>query len=249
LSKPPSAKQIVSSGNNEETINNLSRRFSELDFLLQNYDGFDDESSPPERDEKRNDEPIQSSSPVCRIVTRSDRKLPTSRAMLPASLAQPPHVLRKLDDLFHAASHTETSRLHYFDTNGAASTRHPTRTNGKEETMLVELTRSCLDDAGFQLLSRRDLDLCEALNAGYLLRMSILPDVTRLDPGIAREFYPERFESEESKLEDENEDEFLFGGRVLVYWRGYSSEVTRGRLVLPKLDYLQASIVQRSAST
>jgi Protein of unknown function (DUF3754) len=39
----------------------------------------------------------------------------------------------------------------------------------------------------------------------------------------------------------------LFDGRVLVYRRGYSSEKTKGRLLLPKLDYLQASLVQESA--
>jgi hypothetical protein len=168
--------------------------------------------------------------------------------MLPASLRQPPYVSRKLDNLFHAASHTETRRLHYFDATGATSKDHPSRTSENQESRLVELTRSCLEDAGFQLLSRRDLDLCEALNAGYLLRLSILPDVTRLDPEIAREFYPERFDSKGSMLEHDAGEELLFGGRVLVYWRGYSTEVTKGRLVLPKLDYLQASIVQGSAS-
>jgi hypothetical protein len=168
--------------------------------------------------------------------------------MLPASLAQPPYVLRKLDNLFHIAWHAETQRLPYFD----ASVTHPRegrrKTRGSDEATLVELTRSCLEDAGYQLLSRRDLDLCDALNAGYLLRLSILPDVASLDPGIAREFYPERFDSKGNKVIRDDTDELLFGGRVLVYWRGYSTEVTKGRLVLPKIDYLQASIVQGLAA-
>jgi hypothetical protein len=63
--------------------------------------------------------------------------------------------------------------------------------------------------------------------------------------GLAREFYPKRFAANGTVLD---ENELLFGGRVLVYWRGYSEEVTRGRLVLPKLDYLQTSIVQQSAA-
>lgn len=35
------------------------------------------------------------------------------------------------------------------------------------------------------------MDLCEALNAGYLLRLSIVPDTRMLDPHIFRDFYPE----------------------------------------------------------
>jgi hypothetical protein len=99
-----------------------------------------------------------------------------------------------------------------------------------------------LEAGGYQRLTQRDLDLCEALNAGYLLRLSILPDVSELDPSLATDFYPE--------IKDNgtlSKDELLFGGRVLVFRRGYSSETTKGRLLLPKLDYLQASLVQQSA--
>lgn len=38
--------------------------------------------------------------------------------------------------------------------------------------------------------SWRNLDLCEAFNTGYLLRLSIIPDVGSLDEGIAKEFSP-----------------------------------------------------------
>jgi hypothetical protein len=120
------------------------------------------------------------------------------------------------------------------------------RANDKaEEKKLVSVVRNSLEDAGFELLSRRDIDLCESLNAGYLLRLSILPDVSELDPKIAQEFYPEKFYANGTVIDRE---ELLFEGGVLVYWRGYSEEVNRGRLLLPKIDYLQASLVQRSAA-
>ena len=185
--------------------------------------------------------------PICRVVALSDSKLPTSALALPVKLRQPPHVLRRLDDLYHAMAHDETRRLKYLDTsnrNGNDDEAPPVY-EPREEKELVSVTRKSLEDAGFKLLSRRDLDLCEALNAGYLLRLSIEPDVSELDPCISREFYPERFDSKGKPL---NEDELLFDGRVLVFRRGYSQEVTKGRLLLPKIDYLQASLVQRSAS-
>lgn len=191
--------------------------------------------------------------PVCRVVTRCDSKLPTSLSSLPRALTRqrPPYLLQKLDDIFHLLAHDETRRLKYMnDAAAKAAALHP-----EEEQELVATVRRSLEDAGYQLLSRRDLELCEALNAGYLLRLSILPDLSELDPNLAREFYPERFltTSKNGKAQakgnhDTTADELLFDGRVLVFWRGYSQEISKGRLLLPKIDYLQASIVQRSAA-
>jgi hypothetical protein len=62
---------------------------------------------------------------------------------------------------------------------------------------------------------------------------------------LAREFYPELFVEGSCSSKEEIAERFLFDGSVLVFWRGYSREVTRGRLLLPKIDYLQASLVQR----
>ena len=185
--------------------------------------------------------------PICRVVALSDSKLPTSALALPVELRQPLNDLRRFDDVYHAMAHDETRRLKYLDTSNRKGNddEAPPVYEPQEEKELVSVTRKSLEDAGFKLLSRRDLDLCEALNAGYLLRLSIEPDVSELDPCIAREFYPEQFDSEGKLL---NEDELLFDSRVLVFRRGYSQEVTRGRLLLPKIDYLQASLVQRSAS-
>ena len=185
-----------------------------------------------------------SMAPICRIVTRSDAKIPTTT---PSSLIQQQDFLDKLDAFYHAESRQRTKNLRYL----GPSKKKVQNAEGKlvvdraEEEKLVSEVRGSLEDAGFELVSRRDLDLCESLNAEYLLRLSILPDVKELDAGILREFYPKRFDVNGTVLD---ENELLFGGRVLVYWRGYSEEVTRGRLVLPKIDYLQASIVQRSAA-
>jgi len=195
---------------------------------------------------------------VCRVVAMRDGKLPDvhDASVLPKSLVQSPtKILSRLDDLYHAHAHQETRLLKYMQ---RSSTREVPSIDAidaedsvlceseEEEKDLVVTVRHSLEDAGFERLSRRDLDLCEALNAGYLLRLSILPDVSRLDPSIAQEFYPEYFDVE-GKAKDPRKlsEQLLFDGRVLVFWRGYSQEVTRGRLLLPKIDYLQASLVQR----
>lgn len=183
--------------------------------------------------------------PICRVVTLSDGKLPNSRLALPGQLFREPFILQKLDDIYHAKAYDETRHLPYIKKIEEASVKQPCL-DPIEEAKLVSVLRNSLEDAGYERLSRRDLDLCEALNADYLLRLSILPDTSQLDPNIAKEFYPERFNAQG---EDMNEFEKpLFDGSVLVYRRGYSQEVSKGRLLLPKIDYLQASLVQRSAA-
>lgn len=194
------------------------------------------------------------SAPICRVVALADSKLPNpSPDNMPPFLFQSPQfLLRRLSDIYHAIAHDETQGLNYVDrastsSEMSSSTQAPTVQQYLDEQKdLVRITRTCLEDAGFELLTRRDLDLCEALNAGYLLRLSIVPDVSELDEGIVQEFYPELFSN--SSTSDSDESDFLFDGRVLVYRRGYSQEVTQGRLLLPKLDYLQTSLVQRSTS-
>ena len=186
--------------------------------------------------DERFDENQLDGAPVCRVVTRADSKL-TAPADLNISNSS---VLSRLDSIYHAMAHENTRQLQYMQKHASAA--H----DDDEEAKLVSLTRSSLEDAGFQRLSRRDIDLCDALNAGYLLRLSLLPDTKNLDPNLFQKFYPELVGENKKLLNDD--DELLFDGRVLVYWRGYSEEVSQGRLTLPKLDYLQASIVQRSAA-
>ena len=186
---------------------------------------------------------------VCRVVTLSDGMIPTN-AIASQHLQQEPHVLRKLDDIYHSMSHEETRRLRYMDRPDAQGIAFH---DGAEEEALVTVVRNSLQDAGFELLTQRDLDLCDALNAGYLLRLSIVPDVKDLDPGLAREFYPEWFSPEDHSTTNvtgtmtTRKDDLLFDGKVLIYWRGYDTEVTRGRLLLAKLDYLQTKLVQSAA--
>lgn len=185
---------------------------------------------------------------VCRVLASSDGKLPTAKKALPRTIQEPPYILEKLDAIYHAISHDETRRLAYMERPYLEQQSNATSYfDEKEERKLVSVLRNSLEDAGFELLSKRDIDLCEALNAAYLLRIAIAPDVSKMDGSIVEEFYPERFSSEGNDT-DKSEDSWPFGGRVLVYRRGYSSEVTKGRLLVPKLDYLQASVVQRSAS-
>lgn len=197
---------------------------------------------------------VNFTNPVCRIVAASDGKLPKDKQSI-ANIVRPPAILEKLDAIFHARAYEETRRFQYMqrssfghDTNEASTTISTAPFfDPEEEEQLIRTVRRCLEDAGFESLSKRDYDLCEALNAGYLLRLSILPDVGQADPRIYQEFYPERFYQNATFL-DTNDDELLFEGRILVFWRGYACEMTRGRLVLPKLDYLQANLVQRSAA-
>jgi hypothetical protein len=179
---------------------------------------------------------------ICRVVALSDGNIPTTS--LPSRLVNSEtQILRKLDDIYHSMSHEETRRLRYMDRPDDEGIAY---CDDAEEAKLVSVVRSSLEDAGFELLSRRDVDLCDSLNAGYLLRLSIVPDVSELDPDLSREFYPAWFDAN-GTLTSVAPDELLYEGKVLVYWRGYSQEVTKGRLVLPKLDYLQATLVQSAA--
>jgi hypothetical protein len=208
---------------------------------------------------------------MCRVVAESDRKL--DLAHLPSSIRNaPPHLYLRLDKIYHAQAHLELSSAASSSTATSSSQQEPQRmlqlsetteedkVGPEESSGLLQperadwppMLRTSLEEAGFQLLSRRDLDLCEALNAEYLLRLSILPDTSTQDPAIAQEFYPEHFDADGNVKKDNaaaqrwmEQHSQLFDGRVLVFWRGYSNEVTRGRMLLTKVDYLQASIVQR----
>jgi hypothetical protein len=183
---------------------------------------------------------------MCRVIARSDAKLPTN-IITAGGLPIQQQLVKSLDDIYHAQAHQETRLLKYMQNNNNDSQQNnqkeqqqesaTTDTDDNEERDLIATIRNSLEDAGFQPLSRRDLDLCEALNAGYLLRLSILPDVSELDE-IASEFFDETIDNETSV-------EHLFDGKAMVFWRGYSQEVTRGRLWWTKIDYVQASLVQR----
>ena len=81
--------------------------------------------------------------------------------------------------------------------------------------------------AGFRPLSARDIALSSALNVNYLWRLSLTAQMTGLDPTLASDF----------GLDEGSER--LFGGRAVLWCRGYGSESSSGRLLLPKIDFLQ----------
>ena len=95
--------------------------------------------------------------------------------------------------------------------------------------------------SGFVEFGREDMQICEALNAGYLLRLSLEPDLRNLDGTMREDF----FAGDPAVDVALQRSDPMFDGKVLVFRRGYSTEVTRGkRLIIPKLDYLQAAVLQ-----
>ena len=228
------------------------------------------------KDDELNDDPI------CQVVAKSDGKIPAHREVLSPSSAA---LLERVELLYSVQSQKELKALAYTNTevyraksylgstdNDNYHNNHNNQTSNitlitsdddlteqedkEEEKKLISILKQSLEDGGFKLLKQRDLDLCSALNAGYLLRLSLLPDTRYLDPCIGQEFYPELYADDDDAAKAANEkrttnnnNRLLFDGRVLVFRRGYFKEISNGRLLLPKLDYLQASLVQRSTSS
>lgn len=202
-------------------------------------------------------EPIDVTLPTdltsCRVVALADGKLPhffsspsfVQRIADSGSLPSVLDIHRRLDDIYHCQAHHETRHLQYLIPDASKKLpqkKSKSEENHDDEKEVTSIVRTSLEDAGFRLLTRRDMDLCDALNAGYLLRLSIQPDVKDLDDGLFQEFYPEKFENATEG------NDILFDGKVLVFRRGYSQEVTSGKLLLQKLDYLQTSLVHHSVA-
>ena len=194
-------------------------------------------------------------SPVCRIVTRA------GSAIKPSFVRQRrPFLLDKLDAYYHAQARKLIQE-------GLPGTSSNSKLTIEEQPILeiigkaqiddsinesepdLSILRQSLEESGFNLVNKRDIDLCKSLNAGYLLRLSIREIVKDLEK-ISHDFYPERYSNNNSahSIKTEEIEELLFDGRALVFWRGYSQEVTSGQLLIPKIDYLQASVVQRGAA-
>jgi len=190
-------------------------------------------NSPIESDRKNNSLFADS---LCTVVASSDGRIPLSKSVLPANIYERPFLWKKFDLIYHTLEREEIKSLK----NVSDVETGRTNISFDRESKLVSTMKKKLQNAGFKRLNQRDLDLCAALNEGYLLRLSILPDISALDPSLSEDFYPELF------TDNQTETTLPFGGRVIIYHRGYSSEVTKGRLLLPKLDYLQTSMVQRS---
>eukprot|EP00984_Skeletonema_dohrnii_P006228 scaffold2239_cov114-Skeletonema_dohrnii-CCMP3373.AAC.9 len=206
----------------------------------------DDDDSPPDDDDEFD--------PICRVVASSDNKLPP---MLASKLSHSSRQLfQQLDLLYTAQSKKELRELSYlqpdstdsmpFDSKKMDAESRVATKHDDQETKLISTLKRSLDDGGYKLMDKRDLDLCSALNAGYLLRLSLFPDLRNLDC-IGEEFYPELYA--DSSEDSDPMRQLILDGKVLLFRRGYTKEVTTGRLLLPKLDYLQTSLVQRSTGS
>ena len=188
--------------------------------------------------------------PVCRVVASSDNKLPH---MVASKLSQSSaSLLKKLDLLYTAQSKKEMRDLAYLKPDSTlhdnSISLHSMGASAKSsdvcpESKLISVLKRALDDGGFKLMDQRDLDLCSALNAGYLLRLSLLPDLNNLGR-VGEEFYPLELSTDGD--DSDPMKQLILDGKVLIFRRGYTEEVTKGRLLLPKLDYLQTSLVQGS---
>ena len=253
MCRPPhyAPSALSSSGSSAfETTNKIDKSNG---VVQQDKDSEDDDDADSDEEQERNGEQL------CRICTSADGEIPLS--------ALPPHILnsnirRRLDAIYHATSHQETGSLKYMKSEKQSS-RQQLQSQGmmstgvelpsqdvsaglsdleeqfdeEEERRLVSMIRSSLEDGGFELLDQRDLDLCNALNAGYLLRLSIQPNLKGCDPKIAEQFYPERFgtmrkddggdgstaitDASGGESSSSLANEFLFDGRILVFRRGY----------------------------
>lgn len=265
---------------------------------------IDDDKDDINNTSEGNDSSNNNDATICRIVASADYKIPP---LVVSPNSSSSLLWNQIDAISHAKTRATTqSQIKYMETiqkayrimnDSSSSSSISSGTsdesnqsiyenlvyNPTEEGKLVQTLKQSLENSGFQLLTKRDVELCEALNAGYLLRLSILPDNSGLDPTIGKEFYPELYttstssssgdidnednkdyatkrkvssagktmnieKQEQQQQKEQQNNGLLFDGRILVYRRGYSEEVTRDRLLLPKFDYLQSSLVQRTAS-
>ena len=197
-----------------------------------------------------NHEYYQSAAVDSRIVASGDGKFPERASKQSVqSTSDDVQIFDALDGIYHHESRKDLNSIL------SLSSSDPSSANEKERLKLRCMCKS-LNDAGFVLLDQRDVDLCAALNAGYLLRLSLRPVLSGLDDSIVNDFFGikdhvdsendiNRFTNSTINRNVYEASSMLFGGKVLVFRRGYSQELTSGKLILPKIDYFQANIVQR----
>jgi len=202
------------------------------------------------RQSRINHEFYQSAAVDSRIVASGDGKFPESASKKSVqSKSDDVQIFDALDGIYHHESRKDLDAIM------SLSSSDPNSANEKERLKLRCMCKS-LNDAGFVLLDQRDVDLCAALHAGYLLRLSLRPVLSGLDDSIVSDFFgiKDHVDSENDMNRITNStinrniykaSSMLFGGKVLVFRRGYSQELTSGKLILPKIDYFQANIVQR----
>lgn len=89
-----------------------------------------------------------------------------------------------------------------------------------------------LASAGFRVLTKNDVTLSRALNAGYLLRLSLEPQLSKLSPLLLAD-------------NEENAEELPYESRVLMFVRDVQVDEVSGILIGPKLACLQALLMKR----
>ena len=92
--------------------------------------------------------------------------------------------------------------------------------------------------AGFVLLSERETELAEVLQPTAAERLAVRPQLGQCDPSLTAELDGSARAAADA----------LYGGRAIVWRRGYSSEGRNGRLFLEKLDYLQVRLLDQAVA-
>jgi hypothetical protein len=190
------------------------------------------EMSQPKQQQQLRQQQEEQSTVQCRIVASADGKIPQLMSDTVNANGMAMAMADKIDSIYSAIHNKQLKNIESFED------------YRQHNISSIQMIKDSLSSSGFQLLSKRDMDLCKALNEGYILRLSIAPDLKDLDPNLYHEFYGNE---SNTNVDQTRSNDLLFNGKILVFRRGYGQEVTSGRLILPKLDYLQSSIVQRSA--
>jgi len=128
---------------------------------------------------ERTAEPIPAATSHSNIAAGRDRKLPELTSLSVHMRRDSEVLTTKLLAIYHAMAHKTTSNILKEFWNNYNTKQKMIKSTPKQrkyyycnEEDLTRSLKSSLKDAGFVLLTQRDWDLCEALNAGYLLRLT-----------------------------------------------------------------------------
>ncbi|KAK9815609.1 hypothetical protein WJX72_006739 [[Myrmecia] bisecta] len=104
------------------------------------------------------------------------------------------------------------------------------------DQQFMQMLTTLLLKAHFIPFSARDVAMSRSLNSDYLDQLFIRADTKSMDEKLVGEHIKDRGLTEEAQS-------------LLVYKRGYGQARKRGRMLLPKLDYLQLLIVKGVITT
>ncbi|KAK9789378.1 hypothetical protein WJX73_004782 [Symbiochloris irregularis] len=121
----------------------------------------------------------------------------------------------------------DASRLEYDRRRRERMAKTADRVNAKAaDASFMRLLVHIVNKAHYMQLSGRDDSLSRSLNSDYLQQLYISPDTKRLDDQLISDV------TRDEELPDEVKS-------MLVFKRGYGLARRRGRMLVPKLDYLQ----------